>query len=295
MQILKLKEQIEKNLKSVYGEELKFGILKIKEDQLIIVTPFIDNENNLIEIGVFLREPQKIVINDLGKIYSYLEQLDSLGKVIIINPSIFGLFIDSATNVDNKYKNQNLSFNDLKKLNYFSDGFFEIYTDSENIGSDIKRLLLLLQKIYSLELNQDEFGNFNINSFDACNEDFESEFIKVLKDLNIDFIKDVEITGASGDIKNFNFVIKGKRRKYINIISNSSISDINDLIKISFADFYDIKSFKNSFCLVFDDKKYPAIWQEIKKANILNLLKKNNIKYFGFFQEFHSLKSYLLS
>ncbi|MCL5771269.1 MAG: hypothetical protein M1479_03230 [Actinobacteria bacterium] len=123
---------------------------------MILITPFIDNENNLIEIGIFFKEPEKIIISDLGKIKSYLRQL------------------------------------------------------------------------------------------------------------------------------------------VINLISNPKISDVKNFIKISYADFLDLKSFKNSFCIIFDDKKYPYVWHELKKTNFINILIRKKINFFGYYQDFISIKSYLL-
>lgn len=295
MRILKLRKIIEKELRSIYGEELKFGLLKIKEDELILITPFIDNENNLIEISIFQGGNESITINDLGKIHSYLMQLNNINKNILIDSSILNLLDSSRLNHADGAENENMSFSALVNLNFFQDGFFEINTDIENIGSDIKRLLLLLQKTYSLKPESEITDGFNITQTYAREEDFKSEFINILEKLNLKFIEDSEITGISGDKKIINFIIKGKKTKYINIFSGSKVSEAKDIIKISFADFYDLKSFKISFCLVFDDKKYPAVWHELKKTGILNLLKKNNINFYGFFQDYSSLKQYLIN
>lgn len=376
MEASELKEIIKDKIKSIYGEEFEFSLLELKKNDLILITPFIDNENNLIEIGIFFKEPEKIIISDLGKIKSYLRQLVIKDNKNKLNCSNLNLPNHIGTNRNNVSKKNNSDFDNLEISGAGLNEFYKITTDYENIGSNIKRLLRLLQKIYSLktnyeknkiedskiilkeninfkyylknnfDLNIDKKNNYEsisdyesrkvndyknnfkynnisnnhnvrtgkaninriiddkvnidkINTFNSGTDDikeknFKDKFINLLRSLNINYKENLDINGISGDKKNFDFVLFGKINKYINLISNPNISDVKNFIKISYADFLDLKSFKNSFCIIFDDKKYPYVCHELKKTNFINILIRKKINFFGYYQDFISIKSYLL-
>ncbi|MDD5659922.1 MAG: hypothetical protein PHR39_07965 [Actinomycetota bacterium] len=145
------KEIIKSKIKSVYGDDLEFGLFEIKENELILATPFLDNEDNLIEIGIFFKESGKVIVSDLGKISLYLRQLNIKDKKNKLDFS--GLKSVNAINIsksNKKKRKKNKDHDDLDFYDAVLNKFYEITADYESIGSNVKRILKLLQKVYSL-------------------------------------------------------------------------------------------------------------------------------------------------
>lgn len=389
---------IKENLENIYGAGLEFGIIELNGNEFILTTPFLDNENNLIEIGILIKEPSKIIITDFGKIKNCLFALDELfcseiktnfkqdqkyyydnNKYISSDSSFKSIipnynlsnnpklnlqekrifrekqtkylwlkdffsnlnittiaqssFIGNKSNLnkENIYKNNiyNIECNNKIYKNvddsYINFTRYEISTNFDSLGIEIKKMLNILQKVYSfakifneiknkknnlLEVNdiqykkekEKKFNYYlknienlkNLESDKIKERDFKKDFIFFLKSLNLNFLENPLINSKSGDKKSFDFVINQKTKKYINIISIDDLIKVKNLIKIYYFDILDVYSFKTSFSIVFDDKKYPMLWYELKKSNIFNLLRNKRIRYFGFFQDYSSLKSYLI-
>lgn len=142
------KEIIKSKIKSVYGDDLEFGLFEIKENELILATPFLDNENNLIEIGIFFKESGKVIVSDLGKISLYLRQLNIKDKLNF--SSLKSVNAINISKSDKKKRKKNKDLDDLDFYDAVLNKFYEITTDYESIGSNVKRMLKLLQKVYSL-------------------------------------------------------------------------------------------------------------------------------------------------
>jgi len=126
------KKLIKNQLKSVYGDEEGFGLIHTGQNHFILITPFIDDGNNLIELSIAATGSSNIIISENGRIKNYLEKVNLTGGTS-------GASTDLIAWLNNiKWPGQD-------------EKSFVIKTDSKKIGQDIEVILKLLHKVYSIK------------------------------------------------------------------------------------------------------------------------------------------------
>ena len=286
------KKLIKKQLKSVYGDEEGFGLIHTGQNHFILITPFIDDGNNLIELSIAATGSSNIIISENGRIKNYLERLNLTGGT-------------SGTGTD-----LNAWLNNVKWPGE-DEKSFVIKTDCKNIGQDIEVILKLLQKVYSIKSDDkieeikpektapDEKVKFDYylkNSTSAASataDGFREDFIFLLKRSSIVFEENASVALGPENIK-FHFKIPGFIRKYINLVSVPGFKEAEELIKTYCLHYSRLNSLRNSFYIVFNDKDYPAVWHKLKNTGSMENLKSKKIHFFGLYQDISSLRSCLL-
>jgi len=286
------KKLIKNQLKSVYGDEEGFGLIHTGQNHFILITPFIDDGNNLIELSIAATGSSNIIISENGRIKNYLEKVNLTGGTS-------GASTDLIAWLNNiKWPGQD-------------EKSFVIKTDSKKIGQDIEVILKLLHKVYSIkpddkieELKPEKtdsgekakFGYYLKNSASAATateDGFRKDFTFLLNRSRILFEENASLALGPENIK-FHFKIPGFIKKYINLISVPDFNKAEELIKTYCLHYSKLNSFKNSFYIVFNDKDYPAVWHKLKNTGSLEILKSQKIHFFGLYQDISSLRSCLL-
>jgi len=122
------REEVKKAINKCFGNGEDFYLLKTGEESYILLTPFLTQENDLIELCINIVGKKKIFISDFGNIKKAMEKIAkkiSAGKI--------------------------RDYEKIKKL--MADcckGDIKIESGLSGIGLDVLRLISLLQKIYNL-------------------------------------------------------------------------------------------------------------------------------------------------
>lgn len=274
-----LLEKLKDSIEDTFGNRFDYSLIGIKKNSYILITPFLNNKNDFIEIGISARDENDLTITDFGKTAGYVlgkkrsgDSLKLLSDVIKKITEYFGVS--------------------------FEESEFRIQTDFKRAGDRISLLLQSLQKIYNLdavaEREKKKFDKVfkevyknNYKKKQNRKDLFRSEIVSFLKERSVEFIEDYSIEGFSGDRKIIDLKITSAPHRLVRILSAKNIKRAKDLIKISHSDFSDIlnKHKKLTAVIIYDDRHAPHIWNNCLIKETLKILKPYNIQKFGFYSE----------
>lgn len=135
---------IKKSISEYFGDDLDYALIKTGASRYIMVTPYLDDRNDYIELELYIDNRSKLVITDFGNALDYLlqEDMGSYGKE--------GLYAVASKIAG--YIGVDINENKLK-----------IKSGLRNAGENISRLIRSLQRVYNLnsmigESSRSEFG-----------------------------------------------------------------------------------------------------------------------------------------
>lgn len=275
-----LKQIIERNINSRYGNSLEFNLLALDQSHFVLITPFIDNESNFIELQLEVNHENAITITDFGRGAVFLDQLRD--KAV---PKSFGL---------------KEAWTCLRKL---ASNEISINTPVEKVGESVARIMGLLQKIYNLgtevEKEDTEFGNIFRTQIEKNYADcgkailFQQQIELLISNLGKGFTRDYRLQGKSGHLKQFKYMIRAKPIRLLNLVICRDFKVTENEIKMCHSDFLDINRRQGSCCLIFNDQPSPQTWLSLKTSGVLNMLAQSRIKYFAYYQDYQKLMNYL--
>ena len=282
-----LSKIIKDSIEDTFGDRFDYSLIGVKDDSYILITPFLNNENDFIEIGISAGDEDHLVITDFGRAADYVLGRKRAGDSL------------------------KFLFGGIKNITeYFGVSFveseFRLQTDFNKAGKRISIFLKSLQKIYNLD-NEAEKEK---KKFDRVFEEvykknhtkkqnhrdlFKGEIIRFLKERSVEFIEDHSMEGHSGDRKIVDLKITSAPHRLVSILSTKDIKRASELIKISHSDFSDIlKKYKRlNACILYNDKYAPDIWNNCLIKETLKILKPHKIQSFAFYNEKGKVNKYL--
>lgn len=272
------RHKIEHNINSSYGSGMQFCLMGLDKKTHVLVTPFIDNDNNYIELCVKVSSEGQITVSDFGRGVRYIRKAN-LQPV----PGSGG---------------------EAKAINWLKEHVqseIEVRTDINHIGQDVAQVVRMLQKIYNLPRalkNQDFQTHLSTevqHKKNEANPMFNKKIAYVLDALGTSYQQDAQIAGRSGHIKKFDFIIGKSRQKLIKTISTADACQAKMLAKLHHSDFQDINLRRKNGCIIFDDQAHPQVYSSLKKNKLVDMLAKAGIRMFCYHVHLFKLKKYFSS
>lgn len=250
--------QLIKNTTEYFNNNFDCIPIDNSKNSFSLITPFVNNLGDYIELEVKITNDEDLVISDSGN------TLDEL--------FLFG--IDLRESKDKYEKIMRLS--NHFKVNFINSEFV-VNAKLPEVGRRLFELIEVLKATYNL--------TYSITP--AYIKDFREEVANFFVTKEIKFQRNIEIKGVSGNIKLFDFEINTKKEKIIKAISAKKFPRARDLIKVSHSDFIDILPIRKEILpiVIYDDVYAPDVWDRAKEEDLFNILEKNNIYYFGLYNE----------
>jgi hypothetical protein len=133
-----IQKTIKNSINKYFGNDSEYTLIKTGTNQYILVTPYLDDKNDFIELEVYPTDKNKLVISDFGRALKHL-------------------FKSGAG-----FQRKGILYTQIKKITNYAgvdirENKFEIKTDFKSAGKSISSMVRALQRIYSLSnLSEEE-------------------------------------------------------------------------------------------------------------------------------------------